>query len=80
MSYCKISIILAYAMSIYALSSIYYFIRTRSIGTPFKNSLTKAQLIIKNKSSKVRSNIFYQGIGISFIALLIFRPFSKCSI
>ena len=50
MSYCKVSVILAYAMSIYTIASIYYLIRTRSIGTPFKDSLTTEQK--KNKRRK----------------------------
>jgi len=78
MSYCKISIILAYAMAIYTLASIYYYIRTRSVGTPFKDSLTEKQIEIKKQSVKVRSNIFYQGIGLSLISLSMFRPFEKC--
>ena len=78
MSYCKVSVILAYAMSIYTIASIYYLIRTRSIGTPFKDSLTTEQKKIKKESAKTRSNIFYQGICLSFVCLLIFRPFSKC--
>jgi hypothetical protein len=78
MSYCRISVVLAYAMSIYTVASIYYVIRTRSVGTPFKDSLTPQQLQIKKESAKVRSNIFYQGVGLAFAALLIFRPFSKC--
>jgi hypothetical protein len=79
MSYCKMSTILAYAMSIYVISSIYYMIRTRYVGTPFKDSLTKEQLKIKKESAKTRSSIFYQGIGVSFVALLFFQPFSKCN-
>tara|TARA_B100000795_G_scaffold267399_1_gene252138 strand:+ start:825 stop:1061 length:237 start_codon:yes stop_codon:yes gene_type:complete len=78
MSYCKISILLAYAMAIYTLASIYYYIRTRSVGTPFKDSLTEKQIEIKKESVKVRSNIFYQGIGLSLISLAMFRPFEKC--
>ena len=78
MSYCKISVVLAYAMSIYTIASIYYFIRTRSVGTPFKDSLTEEQKKIKKESSKIRSNIFYQGVGLAFLSLIIFRPFSKC--
>ncbi len=78
MSYCKISIVLAYAMAIYTLASIYYMVRTRSVGTPFKDSLTEKQLQIKKESAKVRSNIFYQGVGLSFLVLVIFRPFAKC--
>ena len=36
MTYCKIPIVLAYAMMIYVLASAYYMIKTRSIGTPLK--------------------------------------------
>ena len=78
MSYCKISIYLAYAMAIYTIASLYYIIRTRSVGTPFKDSLSEKQLKIKKESAKVRRGIFYQGVGFAFVALLIFRPFSKC--
>ena len=78
MSYCKISVVLAYTMSIYTIASIYYLVRTRSVGTPFKDTLTKEQIKIKKESAKIRSNIFYQGIGVAFICLLLFRPFSKC--
>lgn len=78
MSYCKISVVLAYAMSIYTIASIYYFIRTRSVGTPFRDSLTEEQKKIKKESAKIRSNIFYQGVGLAFLSLIIFRPFSKC--
>ena len=65
-------------MAIYTLASIYYYIRTRSVGTPFKDSLTEKQIEIKKQSVKVRSNIFYQGIGLSLISLSMFRPFEKC--
>ena len=79
MSYCKISTVLAYGMAIYVLASIYYMLRTRNVGTPFKDSLTKKQLEIKKESAKVRSNIFYQGIGGAFILLMVFKPFSTCN-
>lgn len=79
MDYCRISVILAYAMTIYSLSSIYYFVRTRSVGTPFKDSLTKEQLEIKKESAKIRKNIFYQGVGLSFVFLMYYKPFSKCN-
>lgn len=78
MNACKVSIYLAYAMLIYLLGSIYYFIVTRFIGTPFNDSLTNKQKEIKNKSSKKRKNIFYQGIIISLLICLFFKPFKKC--
>ena len=51
------SIYLAYGMAIYCLASIYYLVRTRSVGTPFKDSLTPKQIKIKKASANVRRNI-----------------------
>ena len=78
MSVCKMSIFLAYAMAVYCLSCIYYIIATRSVGTPFNDSLTPKQREIKDASSKVRRNAFYTGIAISTGILLLARPFEKC--
>ena len=78
---CLISPYLAYGMSLYCLASAYYMIRTQSIGVPFKNSLTKEQLNItscKDKSTNVRRNIFFQGIGCGIAILILFRPFRNC--
>ena len=79
MDTCEISVYLAYGMAIYCIASLYYFIRTRSVGTPFNDSLTPKQEKIKAESVKVRRNIFYQGIAISIVAMLVLRPFSQCS-
>ena len=76
--YCKISIYLAYFMTIYTISSIYYYIRTRTVGTPFKDSLTEEQLEIKKKSVKIFKNIFYQGFFLGLIALILLKTFKKC--
>ena len=76
---CKISIYLAYAMSIYIAASIYYLIITYNLGTPFKTSLTPNQKIIKEKAVKKRKTIFYQGVFLSTIFLLIIKPFEKCN-
>jgi len=78
MSTCKISVVLAYSMVVYCLASVYYFVATRSVGTPFNDSLTPKQREIKDSSSKVRRNIFYTGAGISVALILIIRPFEKC--
>ncbi len=72
------SIYLAYGMAIYCIASIYYLVRTRSVGTPFKDSLTPKQIKIKKASANVRRNIFYQGIAGSAIILFFFQPFKKC--
>ncbi len=78
MDVCRMSIYLAYGMAIYCISSIYYLVRTRSVGTPFKDSLTPKQIKIKKESANIRRNIFYQGIAGSAIILFFFQPFKKC--
>ncbi len=78
MDVCRMSIYLAYGMAIYCIASIYYLVRTRSVGTPFKDSLTPKQIKIKKASANVRRNIFYQGIAGSAIILFFFQPFKKC--
>jgi hypothetical protein len=77
--FCKVSVFLAYGMAIYCLSSMYYVFQTRNVGTPFKDSLTKKQKIIKKESAEVRKNIFCQGIFASIILLALTKPFHKCS-
>ena len=78
MELCRISIYLAYAMVIYCAASAFYVIRTRSVGTPFKDSLTPKQIRIKKDSSTVRRNIFLQGLIGSAVILFYFQPFKKC--
>ena len=78
MDTCKISVYLAYAMAIYCIASIFYLIATRSVGTPFKDSLSEKQLKIKHESANVRRTIFYSGIAIGAISMVIFRHFSRC--
>lgn len=77
---CRMGIILGYLMAIYTISSIYYLYVTNctNIGTPFKDTLTEEQKMIKKKSAKIRGNIFYQGIAIGTIICLIFQPFRRC--
>lgn len=75
---CTISVYLAYSMAVYCLACVYYIVMTRNIGTPFRDSLNKKQLQIKMESSRVRRNIFYQGIAGMTILMLILRPFKKC--
>ena len=78
MDTCKISVYLAYAMAIYCIASIFYLIATRSVGTPFKDSLSEKQLKIKHESANIRRTIFYSGVAIGVVSMFIFRPFSRC--
>ena len=75
---CKISVYLAYGMAVYCLACAYYLIMTRNIGTPFRDSLNENQLKIKMESASIRRNIFYQGVAIGLVSLIVFRPFKSC--
>ena len=75
---CKMPVILAYIMLAYVSGSIYYVCKTKNIGTPFNDSLTTIQKVIKEKSSKIRRNIFKEGLIISIIVILILKPFKSC--
>ena len=75
---CKISVYLAYSMAIYCLACTYYLIMTRNIGTPFRDSLNENQLKIKMESASIRRNIFYQGVAIGLVSMIVFRPFKSC--
>lgn len=79
---CKVSIILAYIMLVYTFSSIFYLIVTWRIGTPFKNMLQDEQYEnlrnVKEEEVTKRSVIFYQGVFISIVVLILWKPFKKC--
>jgi len=79
MEMCRVSLYLAYAMAIYCLASLYYLVRTRSIGTPFNDSLTPKQIAIKDKSAALRRNIFLQGVAGGLILVVMMRPFATCT-
>jgi hypothetical protein len=79
MEMCRVSLYLAYAMAIYCLASAYYIVRTRSIGTPFNDSLTSKQIAIKDKSAALRRNIFMQGVGGGLLLMMVMRPFANCT-
>jgi len=65
-------------MAIYCLASIYYFVMTRDIGTPFKDSLTEKQIKIKRESTKIRREKFFQGLAAGTLLMILTQPFNKC--
>jgi hypothetical protein len=75
---CVISNYLAYAMATYCIASVFYIVRTRHVGTPLNDSLTKKQLEIKAATTIVRRNIFYQGLAAGALICFLFRPFDQC--
>jgi len=80
--YCKIPALLAYAMLAYVIASVYYWIVTRSYGTPFKDALQNSGneelLEIQKESSQKRGQAFLTGVIIAVILIIIFRPFQGC--
>jgi predicted membrane channel-forming protein YqfA (hemolysin III family) len=78
MDNCSMSVTLAYGMLIYILASIFYLLRTRTIGTPFYDSLTDEQKKIKRDSANVRRNVFYLGLILSAGLVYMIPPFTKC--
>lgn len=75
---CQMSPYLAYSMLIYIFASAYYIIQTRNIGTPFNDTLTNEQRLVKQESASIRRKIFYNGIIIGTAIIVVFKPFSKC--
>ena len=72
---CTVSIIFANFSILYIIACIFYKVKTYNIGTPFKDSLSEKQLKIKEKSSKQRKKIFYEGLIIGLLILILFKPF-----
>lgn len=64
--------ILSYFMVIYTISTIYYLLRTKCIGTPFKDSLTDKQKKIKEEQSKLRYQIFVEGLLLGFVGVVVY--------
>ena len=78
MNHCQVPVVLAYFLTIYTIGSIVYLILTESLGTPFADSLTEEQLRIKQKAVSDRSRIFYLGLFIGTVIMVIWRPFKSC--
>ena len=68
---CQISTAFAYMMFAYLIGSVYYFVHTRFIGTPFRDSLTQEQIAIKEESANNRRIIFYTGLVGAAIILYV---------
>ena len=67
----------ANAAFVYAFACVYYLIVTRTAGTPFTDSLSEKQIVLKRRSAEVRGSAFVVGllVGCFFVtALAPFRP------
>lgn len=58
----------------YTVACLFYLLFTRNIGTPFADSLTKEQQVIKRSSSMARANVFLTSVIMSMILVLVWRP------
>ena len=67
---------LAYVTIIYACASVFYLVYTRSMGTPFADTLTEEQRQVKAESARKRGCVFMYGIIFSSVLLLLVKPFA----
>ena len=76
---CKNYSLYAYLLMTYVMASAIYLIITLSYGTPFKDAVSKhPELVeIKQESKRKRRNAFLIGLGVSILALFIFRPYGS---
>lgn len=75
---CQVSQVLAYAMLSYCIASLWYYFNTKSLGTPFRDSLNGHQIAIKKDAVEKRKKIFMNGIIVAIIIIIIWRPFKEC--
>ena len=75
---CVVPIAMAYLAIAYIAGSIIYIIATRCIGTPFNDSLSQEQVVLKKRSARTRGMIFGAGFLASLAVLFIWTPFMQC--
>lgn len=66
---------LSNATIVYTLACVYYYVATRTVSTPFGDSLTEEQRRIKQESARVRGRIFVHGIVAGSLAVAAWNPF-----
>ena len=62
---------------VYLIACVSYVLLTRSLGTPFLDSLSCEQLRVKGESSKKRARMFALGIVIGVVVVLCGSPFTS---
>lgn len=67
--------LLASAALVYALASVGYLVLTRSMGTPFHDSLLPAQLDILAEAKAKRRHAFEMALMTAVVAVAAWRPF-----
>lgn len=62
---------------VYAFACAFYVIATRSLGTPFADSLSDSQREVKRRSAQTRGRIFALGIVVGILATASWSPFRR---
>jgi len=78
MQKCTVPVVLAYLMGAYILASAGYLLFTSRMGTPFRDSLTHDQRVLKNQSAGRRGAVFGLSFAVALVFLIYWGPFRKC--
>lgn len=78
MQKCTVPVVLAYIMGAYILGSAGYLLFTARMGTPFRDSLTSDQYVLKKQSARRRGAVFGLAFAVSLVFLIYWGPFKKC--
>lgn len=66
--------VLAYLCLTYTAACVGYLVLTRSMGTPFADSLTVEQRAIKAASARARGRAFGQSVGAAALLMAFWTP------
>lgn len=71
------ALFLAHLSLVYLGASFGYLAQTRSLGTPFMDSLTDAQLAIKRESARARKAAFVHSALVAALLVAAWSPFRR---
>ena len=76
MAYCSTATMyFAFGALVYLLTCALYLLASRGLGSPFRDSLTPAQLELKAASMQQRSAVFMGSLLVSALVVFMLRPF-----
>ena len=71
------AVFLAYLSLVYLGACVGYLATTRSLGTPFRDSLTDEQLEIKRASARTRKQVFVRSAAATAALVAVWSPFRR---
>ena len=69
------TVVAAHLALVYVIACFTYIVMTRCLGTPFMDSVTEEQKMLKNESATKRSKIFVGGLIVGFLTVHFIDPF-----